>query len=133
MEVKMPVLSKKQLMKEIKLFLKDKDRGISIELFGELAGLSKLHIEEVFTRETRPLTEYTQKRVNRAYEMWKSGRVRVMRKHSGHRYVDFKKEPEIPLYPNLKIEMVNGMPKVTLGPVNRHDYSNISEILSKRG
>ena len=126
-------LSKQQLMTEIKLFFKDKDRGISIELFGELAGLSKLHMEEVFVKENRPLTEYTQRRVNRAYAIWKTGRVRVMRKHSGHRYVDFKKEPEIPLYPQLKIEMVNGQPKVTLGPVNRHEYSNISEILSKRG
>ena len=79
------------------------------------------------------MTEYTQKRVNRAYEIWKSGRVKVMRKFTGHRYVDFRKEPEIPLYPQLKIEMVNGVPKVTLGPVNRHDYSQISEILSKRG
>jgi len=129
----MPILSKKQLMKEIKLFLQDKDRGISIELFGELAGLSSHHIEEVFLQESRPMTEYTQKRVNRAYEIWKSGRVKVMRKFTGHRYVDFRKEPEIPLYPQLKIEMVNGVPKVTLGPVNRHDYSQISEILSKRG
>ena len=126
-------LSKQQLMKEIKLFFKDKDRGISIELFGELAGLSKLHMEEVFVRETRPLTEYTQKRVNRAYAIWKTGRVKVMRKYSGHRYVDFRKEPEIPLVPHLKIEMVNGQAKVKLGSVNRHDYSNFNEILSKRG
>jgi hypothetical protein len=126
-------LSKQQLMKEIKLFFKDKDRGISIELFGELAGLSKLHMEEVFVRETRPLTEYTQKRVNRAYAIWKTGRVKVMRKYSGHRYVDFRKEPEIPLVPHLKIEMVNGQAKVKLGAVNRHDYSNFNEILSKRG
>jgi len=126
-------LSKQQLMKEIKLFFKDKDRGISIELFGELAGLSKLHMEEVFVRETRPLTEYTQKRVNRAYAIWKTGRVKVMRKYSGHRYVDFRKEPEIPLVPHLKIEMINGIAKVKLGAVNRHDYSNFNEILSKRG
>jgi len=126
-------LSKQQLMKEIKLFFKDKDRGISIELFGELAGLSKLHMEEVFVRETRPLTEYTQKRVNRAYAIWKTGRVKIMRKYSGHRYVDFRKEPEIPLVPHLKIEMVNGQAKVKLGAVNRHDYSNFNEILSKRG
>jgi len=126
-------LSKQQLMKEIKLFFKDKDRGISIELFGELAGLSKLHMEEVFVRETRPLTEYTQKRVNRAYAIWKTGRVKVMRKYSGHRYVDFRKEPEIPLVSHLKIEMVNGQAKVKLGAVNRHDYSNFNEILSKRG
>ena len=126
-------LSKQQLMKEIKLFFKDKDRGISIELFWELAGLSKLHMEEVFVRETRPLTEYTQKRVNRAYAIWKTGRVKVMRKYSGHRYVDFRKEPEIPLVPHLKIEMVNGQAKVKLGAVNRHDYSNFNEILSKRG
>ena len=126
-------LSKQQLMKEIKLFFKDKDRGISIELFGELAGLSKLHMEEVFVRETRPLTEYTQKRVNRAYAIWKTGRVKIMRKYSGHRYVDFRKEPEIPLVPHLKIEMVNGQAKVKLGSVNRHDYSNFNEILSKRG
>ena len=43
-------LSKQQLMTEIKLFFKDKDRGISNEIFGELAGLSKLHMEEVFLR-----------------------------------------------------------------------------------
>ena len=56
-----------------------------------------------------------------------------MRKYSGHRYVDFRKEPEIPLVPHLKIEMVNGQAKVKLGSVNRHDYSNFNEILSKRG
>jgi len=28
---------------------------------------------------------------------------------------------------------VNGQAKVKLGAVNRHDYSNFNEILSKRG
>jgi hypothetical protein len=120
-------------MKEIKLFFKDKDRGISIELFGELAGLSKLHMEEVFVRETRPLTEYTQKRVNRAYAIWKTGRVKIMRKYSGHRYVDFRKEPVVPMVSQLKIDLTNGAAKIKLGAVNRHDYSNFNEILSKRG
>ena len=126
-------LSKQQLMKEIKLFFKDKDRGISIELFGELAGLSKLHMEEVFVRETRPLTEYTQKRVNRAYAIWKTGRVKVMRKFSGHRYVDFRKEPVVPMVSQLKIDLSSGAAKIKLGSVNRHDYSNFNDILSKRG
>jgi hypothetical protein len=79
------------------------------------------------------LSEYVQKRVNKAYATWKAGAVRVMRRRDNSRFVEYKKEPLVPYIPQMKINLSSGGVKLAVGPVNRHDYSNFNEILSKRG
>ena len=124
-------LSKKQLMVEMKLFLEDKDRGISIKNFCELAGISDRLFFYIFREGTAPLTEETQRGLNRAYKHWKEGKIRVMKKRTNETYPDYRKEPVQPLIPMSKLVMSNTGFKVQNKPLNRHDYANFDNILLK--
>jgi len=64
-------LPKSELKRQIKKFLEDLDRGISIKSFAELCGISAQHLKDVFKYETEPLTENVQIRVNKGYDAWK--------------------------------------------------------------
>lgn len=117
------MLSKVELKRQIKRFLRDKDRGISIPMFCELAGISKTQLLDVFDYETEPLSEYVQTRVNKAYANWKTGRVKVMKRGNNTRYVDFRREEKPPIYPQTKLKLTAEGIKLHIGMVNRHDYS----------
>ena len=88
----MKPLSKSELLLQMKRFVADKDRGISVALFCDLAGMSVVHFREVFLDEKHPLTETVQKRVNKAYIHWKMGMVKVMKRNDNTRYVDYRRE-----------------------------------------
>jgi alpha-galactosidase/6-phospho-beta-glucosidase family protein len=90
----MPPLSKRELTKHMQRFYADKDRGISIALFAELAGISHGHFHDVFIYNEEPLTENVQKRVSKAYQQWKAGNVKVMKRIDNTRYVDYRKESQ---------------------------------------
>jgi len=81
-------LSKTELKRQIKKFLHDKDRGISVALFAELSGVSKTMLMDVFYYEKEPLSEMVQRRVNKAYMQWKAGSVKIMKRQDNTRYVD---------------------------------------------
>lgn len=115
-------LSKAELKKQIKRFIEDKDRGISLELFSELAGISKSMLVAVFRYDREPLSEFVQRRVNKAYLDWKAGKVRVMRL-GNRKWVEYRKEERPPIYKSTKLVLTNNGFKVSVGLVNRHDYS----------
>ena len=115
-------LTKAELKRQIKRFIADLDRGISINLFAELCGISKQHLDDVFKYEKEPLTEHVQRRVNKGYADWKAGRVKVMRL-GRKKWVEYRREPEPPLYPASKLVLTNQGFQVKVGFVNRHDYS----------
>ena len=115
-------LTKAELKRQVKRFLQDKDRGISIALFAELAGVSKSIIEFVFLQETEPMSEMVQRRVNKAYADWKAGKVKVMRM-KGKKWVEYRREPIQPLFPDNKLVLTDAGFKIRVGLVNRHDYS----------
>ena len=119
----MKPLPKIELKKQIKRFLQDKDRGISLSLFAELAGVSERHLKDVFIYETQPLSEYIQTRVNKAYIHWKQGAVRVMQRGNRTRYVDYRREPQPALMPQTGLKLTSEGFKLRVGMVNRHDYS----------
>ena len=125
MEQRNAPLPKTELKRQIKRFLLDKDRGISIPLFADLCGLSTAHIRDVFLEECEPLTEMVQMRVNKAYHEWKSGRVRVMKRQNNTRYVDYRKEAVSPIMPSTKLTFTHQGIKLKVGMSNRHDYSDI--------
>ena len=60
-------LDKKTLKKELKLFLDDKDRGISIKNFCEIAGISDRLFMYIIKENKLPMTESVQRGLNRAY------------------------------------------------------------------
>ena len=115
-------LSKSELKRQIKRFADDKDRGISLALFAELAGISKSMLEAVFIYDKEPLSEQIQRRVNKAYADWKAGKVKVMRLNR-KKWVEYRREVQPPMFKSTKLVLTNEGFKVNVGPVNRHDYS----------
>jgi len=117
------ILPKAQLLKEIKRFAKDKNRGISLHLFADLCGISFSLFRDVFIHELDPMTENTQIRVSRAYAAYKRGEVAVMQNRDNTRFVQFRKEAK-PVYErSTGLQVVDGQIKIKVGIRNAADYS----------
>ena len=129
----MTPLSKRELTKHMQRFNADKDRGISIALFAELAGISHAHFYDVFIYNKEPLTEMVQRRVSKAYQQWKAGNVKVMKRIDNTRYVDYRKESQPVFMPKMGLQVTSQGIKMKVGMVNRHDYSEISLDEALRG
>jgi alpha-galactosidase/6-phospho-beta-glucosidase family protein len=129
----MTPLSKRELTKHMQRFNADKDRGISIALFAELAGISHGHFYDVFIYNAEPLTEMVQRRVSKAYQQWKAGNVKVMKRIDNTRYVDYRKESQPVFVPKMGLQVTSDGIKVKVGMVNRHDYSEITLDEALRG
>jgi len=84
------MLTKVELLRQIKKFLKDPDRGISHPMFAELCGINVDHMRDVFLYQTNPLTETVQIRVNKGYDAWKKGMVKTMVRRDKSRFVDYR-------------------------------------------
>ena len=130
----MQVIPKAELLQLVKRFIADPNRAMSIDLFAELAGLSKNTIVNVFQNETHPMTEITQRRVSKAYKSVVNGEVIVMQNKDKTRFIQYRKEPQLRLVKSNRISLVNGNLKVQLGVVNRNDYSrqNLDEQLRRK-
>lgn len=114
-------------------FNADKERGISIPLFCELAGISTTHFRDVFINQTHPMSEMVQRRVNKAYMQWKAGWVRVMKRNDNTRYVDYRRQPKPPIMQGMGLKVTSEGIKLRVGMVNRHDYSEIDLNEALRG
>ena len=119
----MTPLSKRELTKHMQRFYADKERGISIALFAELAGISTGHFHDVFIYNKEPLTENVQRRVSKAYQQWKAGNVKIMKRRDNTRYVDYRKESQPVFMPKMGLQVTSEGIKIKVGMVNRHDYS----------
>lgn len=117
---------KKELHDLIKRFLADKNRGISINLFADLAGVSKSLIEQNFIFDTLPISEQTQRRVSKAYDHYLAGNVAVMQNRDLTRFVKYREKPQPYYVKSQRIEFKNGEVKVKIGIKNRRDYSQES-------
>jgi len=118
-----PVMPKTVLRKVIKRFLQDKDRGISVALFAELAGISVAHLKDVFLHESEPLTEYIQRRVNKAYFEWQDGEVAIMQNRDKTRFVQYRKEAKPIMEKKTTLQVVNGKIALKIGIAPKYDYS----------
>jgi len=119
-------MTKAQLLKEIKRFAKDKNRGISLNLFAELCGISFSLFRDVFINEIDPMTESTQIRVSRGYAAYKRGEVAIMQNRDNTRFVQFRKEPKPMLERSTGLHVVDGQIKIKVGIRNAADYSQES-------
>jgi len=118
-----PTLPKVILKKVMKRFLKDRNRGISVDLFAQLAGVSVSQIKEVFLYESEPLSEYVQRRVSKAYTEWQNGEVAVMQNKDNTRFLQYRKESKPVLRKTTRLNVVNGQIRLDIGVKNRFDYS----------
>jgi len=117
------VIPKMELKRIMKRFLQDKNRGISVKLFAELAGVSEAHIRDVFLDESEPLTEYMQRRVSKAYIEWVNGEISIMQNRDNTRFVQYRKEAKPDMAKTTGLHLVNGEIKIKVGITNRSDYS----------
>jgi hypothetical protein len=117
------VYPKEELKILVGKLLRDKERGISIQRFADLCGISKDLLHDVFIYEIKPMTETTQRRVSAAYQSWVDGRVKIMRRKDKTTYVDYRKTPEPAIFPHMGIVNSPDGFKLSIGPRNRHDYS----------
>jgi predicted HTH domain antitoxin len=124
--MKLVIHTKSELRRIIKRFLQDKNRGISISLFAELAGLSVAHIRDVFLNETEPLTEYVQRRVSKAYQEWIKGEVAIMQNRDTSLFVQYRKEAKPILHKSSKLTLINGEIKINMGIKPKYDYSDLT-------
>jgi len=126
MATPLAIHSRSDLRRIIKRFLQDKNRGISIPLFADLAGLSVSHIRDVFLNETEPMTEYVQRRVSKAYQEWINGEVAIMRNRDTSLFVQYRKEPKPVLHKSSKLTLINGEIKINMGIKPKYDYSDLT-------
>jgi hypothetical protein len=126
-------LTKAELLRQMKRFVKDSERGISIALFCELAGINKQHFYDVFVYRSEPLTAYIQLRVSKAYQQWKEGNVKIMKRKDNTRFVDYRKQPEPVFLPGMGLKVTPDGIKIKVGMVNRHDYSELDLNEALRG
>jgi len=117
------VIPKQELKLLVGRFLKDKQRGISLQKFADLCGISREFLADVFIYENAPMSETTQRRVSSAYQAWREGRVKVMRRKDQTQYVDYRKVAEPAIFPHMGIVKSPDGFKLSIGPRNRHDYS----------
>ena len=126
MATQLEIHPRSELRRIIKRFLKDKERGISIPLFADLAGLSVAHIRDVFINESEPMTEYVQRRVSKAYQEWINGEVAIMRNRDTSLFVQYRKEPKPVLHKSSKLTLINGEIKINMGIKPKYDYSDLT-------
>ena len=120
---KYKTIPQKELMQIMKRFLANRKRGISKQLFCELAGISRSQLFGVFVAENLPMTIYVQKRVSKAYLEFKNGEVGVYMNRDLTKFVQYRKQAVPPLKRGNRIELVNGKIQLKIGIVNRNDYS----------
>ena len=118
--------SKFDLKNQIFNFLKDHNRGISIRLFADLAGISETHLQDVFLYQTEPLSEMVQRRVDKAYKAWQRGEVAVMQNQDKTRFVEYRKEAKPVFKRSLGLQVTNDGIKISLGIKPKCDYSGKS-------
>ena len=126
MATQLEIHPRSELRRIIKRFLKDKERGISIPLFADLAGLSVVHIRDVFINESEPMTEYVQRRVSKAYQEWIRGEVAIMQNRDRTLFVQYRKEAKPVLQKSSKLTLVNGEIKINMGIKPKYDYSDLT-------
>lgn len=112
------------MLKTVKLFLADENRGVSIDLFAELCGISKSTLVDVFTEEKYPMSEYVQRRVSKGYKEWRNGEVAVMQNRNNSRFLQYRKEPKPRIARGYGLQVVGSEIKLKIGLVNKADYDD---------
>lgn len=117
------VIPRKELKRIIKQFIADENRGISIEMFCDLAGIARQNFYDLFVYDKYELSEYMQIRVSKAYKSWLNGDVAIMQNRDRSKFLEYRKQPKPMLKRNYGLKVVGGEIKMDIGVRNRADYS----------
>jgi hypothetical protein len=120
------VIPKAELLRTIKKFLDDENRGISQANFADLAGVDLSYFLDVFREQITPMSEYMQRRVSKAYRHFQAGEVAVMTDNSRERWVEYRKNPKPRLKRGYSLQMADGQIKLKIGVQNRCNYESLT-------
>ena len=118
------VRTKAELRRIIGKFLRDPNRGISINLFADVCGVNEAHMRDVFIYETENMGEYLQRRVSKGYDAWIRGEVAIMQNKDRTKFVEFRREPKPRMARTTGLQVINGEIKIRVGISNMNDYTN---------
>jgi len=126
----MNVMPMEELKRQLLMFHADSKRGISWDHFCELAGVSPKYALAV-VRGEHSMTEYMQRRLDKALREWREGKVVVMIKRNGERYFQYRREAKPIARRNFGLIVEGGQIKLKVGLRQRGDYSarTLDELL----
>jgi len=126
------VTPKKELLRQLQMFKDDERRGISMALFAELAGVNHLHLLDIL-KGKYDLTEYMQRRLDKALREFREGKVVVMQKRNREKYIEYRKDPKPVAKRHYGVTLQNGEFKLQIGLRQRGDYSapTLGELLNR--
>lgn len=120
------VLSKAELYRRMDRYAADEKRLVSWKFLAELAGYSQEYLRDVFLYKTEPLSETMQMRLSKALERIATGEVTLVQWKDRSRELRYNKEPKPRLVKGAKIQLRDGKLSLSMGPINRGDYSEIT-------
>lgn len=126
------VRTKAELMRQMRRFFADHDRGISVALFADLCGVSESLLKKVFISESEPMSERLQIRADKALNHYMNGEVAIMRnRYNGKKRVTYRENPEPKARRTYQLTVNGGEIKLKVGLKARGDYTDptLDELL----
>lgn len=108
----------------MKRFLADRNRGISMDMFADIAGVDLNTIKALFKYETRDVSEIFQIRISNALQAWENGEIAIMRGHGAMKYWEYRKQPKPRLVRNWGLKFTPDGFKMDLRVRNKADYGD---------
>jgi len=129
----MQVTPRKELLRQLKLFNADKKRGITIKNFATICGIGFHHLRDIIA-ERAPMTEWTQRRISKALEEYRLGKIATIEHVSGATEPVYRRVP-VPLARKMMgLTVKNGEISISVGLKQLGDYSQptFRELLDKQ-
>jgi hypothetical protein len=128
----MKVMPRKELLRQLKLFKADKKRGITFKNFALIAGISYYHLNSIVA-ERLPMTELSQKRLSKALNEFKLGKVATIEHVSGRTEPVYRQKPVPLARKSMGLTVKNGQITISVGMRQLGDYSRptLGELLDK--
>jgi len=126
-------MQKKELLRQLKMFMADKKRGISIKNFAVMAGISYLHVRDIIN-ERYPMTEVSQRRLSKALEEFRQGKIATILHVTGRTEPVYRRQPVPLARKSMGLTVKNGEIRLSLGMRQLGDYSQptFGELLDKK-
>lgn len=128
----MQVMSRNELLRQLKLFKADKKRGITFKNFALIAGIGYYHLNNIVA-ERVPLTAFMQRRLSKALNEYKAGKVATIEHVSGRTEPVYRKKALPLAKKTVGLTLKNGQISISVGMRQLGDYSRptLGELLDK--
>ena len=103
-------------------FIADANRGISLNLFCELCGLTVPTLKNIFVHGTSDLGEVYQIRISKVLQSWERGEIAVMQGRYNTRFAEYRKVARPRLARTWGLKVTSEGLKVDARVRNKADY-----------